>query len=147
MQKKSKAKMTTKVKKTAKVKAVKKQNSSSTKYKIENLKDYDARKEEEPREEIEERKENKPLANAHIKQIEHALKLDEKIKSHLSAQQEFDLVKSVIDKFLFVPVAIIVFGLYHLSFKDIITGVTWILIGGILLAVFVVLVKKKFEIR
>jgi len=68
------------------------------------------------------------------------------MKKHLTDQQEFEIMKIVIDKFLLLTLFILIFGFYQLSFKEISMGLVWLLTGSFLLIIFVVMLKRKFMI-
>ncbi len=66
----------------------------------------------------------------------------------MSPEQEFDVMKMVLDKFLWLGFIIMAFGLYmmirssELAYK----GFTLIVAGGIILLLFTILIVKEFEV-
>ena len=69
------------------------------------------------------------------------------MKRRLTPSEEFDIMKLVLDKFLWIGVAIMGFGLYKIFNGEIITnGLTLIIIGAIVLVVFLILIVKEYEI-
>lgn len=68
------------------------------------------------------------------------------MKKRLTDQQEFEIMKIVLDKFLWVGTGVMVYGLY-LLFKDtIINGITFIVIGAVMLLIFLIIIVKEYEI-
>lgn len=71
-----------------------------------------------------------------------------KIKRRMTAEQEFEIMRMVLDKFLWLGFIIMAFGLYlmirapELMYK----GFTMIVAGGIVLILFTILIVKEFEI-
>ncbi len=71
-----------------------------------------------------------------------------KIKRRMTPDQEFQIMKMVLDKFLWLGFIIMAFGLYlmirapELMYK----GFTMIIAGGIVLILFTILIVKEFEI-
>ena len=68
------------------------------------------------------------------------------MKKKLSKQQEFEILKLVLDKFLLVGFAIMLFGMWQMYAAGIAQGLIWIAVGAILLLLFVVLIVKEYEI-
>ena len=71
-----------------------------------------------------------------------------KYKRRMTSDQEFQIMKMVLDKFLWLGFIIMAFGLYlmirapELMYK----GFTMIIAGGIVLILFTILIVKEFEI-
>ena len=71
-----------------------------------------------------------------------------RIKRRMTAEQEFEIMRMVLDKFLWLGFIIMAFGLYlmirapELMYK----GFTMIVAGGIVLILFTILIVKEFEI-
>ena len=71
-----------------------------------------------------------------------------KVKRRMTSDQEFQIMKMVLDKFLWLGFIIMSFGLYlmirapELLYK----GFTLIIAGGIVLILFTILIVKEFEI-
>lgn len=71
-----------------------------------------------------------------------------KIKRKMTPDQEFEIMRMVLDKFLWLGFIIMAFGLYlmirapELMYK----GFTMIIAGGIVLILFTILIVKEFEI-
>lgn len=69
-----------------------------------------------------------------------------KMKKRLTDQQEFEIMKIVLDKFLWVGTLIMIFGLW-LIFKGMtLDGVAFISIGAIVLILFLIIIVKEYEI-
>lgn len=69
-----------------------------------------------------------------------------KKKRRLTQSEEFDILKLVLDKFLLLGFGIMAFGLYHIFIGDFAGGITWIIIGAIVLLLFMVLIVKEYEV-
>jgi len=68
------------------------------------------------------------------------------MKKRLSEQQEFELMKLVLDKFLWMGFIVMAFGVYQMASIDIATGSLWFIAGVGLLVLFVILMVKEYEI-
>ena len=68
------------------------------------------------------------------------------MKKHLTEQQEFEIMKLVLDKFLWIGFAIMVFGAYKMAVENLINGLPWFSAGVFLLILFVILIVKEYEI-
>ena len=68
------------------------------------------------------------------------------MKKRLTAQQEFEIMKLVLDKFLLLGFIIMAYGLYQIFNAGIPIGVTWIVSGAIVLILFMVIIVKEYEI-
>lgn len=72
-----------------------------------------------------------------------------KSKKRLSQQQEFDIMKLVLDKFLWLGTVVMLYGMYLLFSKgwDVWQSALAVFVAGaILLVVFMVLIVKEYEI-
>jgi len=68
------------------------------------------------------------------------------MKKRLTQSEEFDIMKMVLDKFLWLGVAIMGWGLFKIVEQSTITGLTLIIMGAMLLILFLILIVKEFEI-
>lgn len=68
------------------------------------------------------------------------------MKKRLTSDQEFQIMKLVLDKFLWIGLGIMLFGFYQLVLNDIATGVSWVIAGAVVLVLFVILIIKHYEI-
>lgn len=70
------------------------------------------------------------------------------MKKRLTQQQEFEIMKLVLDKFLWLGFGIMAFGLYVLviSAETVATGFAFMLAGAIILVIFMLLLIKEYEI-
>jgi len=69
-----------------------------------------------------------------------------KKKRRLTQSEEFDILKLVLDKFLLLGFGIMAFGLFNIFKGDFPGGITWIIIGAIVLLLFMVLIVKEYEV-
>jgi len=69
-----------------------------------------------------------------------------KKKKRLSQAQEFEIMKLVLDKFLWLGFAIMAYGLLRMFNLDITNGLLIIITGAIILLIFMVLIVKEYEI-
>ena len=69
-----------------------------------------------------------------------------KKKRRLTQSEEFDILKLVLDKFLWLGFGIMAFGLYHIFVGDFSGGLTWIIIGAIVLILFMVLIVMRMQL-
>ena len=68
------------------------------------------------------------------------------MKKRLSQQQEFDIMKLVLDKFLWLGFIIMAYGLWQMFNATIQEGLMWMIVGTIVLILFLVLVVKEYEV-
>ena len=68
------------------------------------------------------------------------------LKKRLSNQQEFEILKLVLDKFLWLGFIFMAFGLYHMYETGLQTGLMWIITGAVVLLLLSVIIVKEFEI-
>ena len=69
-----------------------------------------------------------------------------KMKKRLSEEQEFEIMKLVLDKFLWLGFIIMAFGLYTVVAKTFFEGMSWIIVGAIILLLFTFLIVKEYEV-
>jgi hypothetical protein len=68
-------------------------------------------------------------------------------KKKLSRQEEFEILKLVLDKFLWVGVAIMLYGLYKTVTETSLGFGIWIMVGGaFLLVLLMVLLIREYEV-
>lgn len=68
------------------------------------------------------------------------------MKKRLTQSEEFEIMKLVLDKFLWLGFGIMAFGLYRMFSDTVLTGLSWIVVGAIVLILFVVIIIKEYEI-
>ncbi len=70
-----------------------------------------------------------------------------KIKRHLTRQEEFDILKLILDKFLWLGVFIMAYGFYRIiSFStDIWFGLSVLLGGAVLLLIFMTILVREYH--
>ena len=68
-----------------------------------------------------------------------------KMKRRLSGSEEFEIMKLVLDKFLWLGSAFVGWGLYKSIVSDFQEGIWFILAGAILMIVFAWIIIKEFE--
>jgi hypothetical protein len=71
------------------------------------------------------------------------------IKKRLTQQQEFEIMKLVLNKFLWVGTAIMMYGLYFLfqhGFLELKKALSLIVVGAIVFVLFLIIVVKEYEI-
>ncbi|MBT7902979.1 hypothetical protein HN587_03875 [Candidatus Woesearchaeota archaeon] len=70
-----------------------------------------------------------------------------KLKKRLTQQQEFEIMKLVLDKFLWVAMIIIGYGVYlGVIREEWGSGLSWGIAGVIVLILFIVLIVKEYEV-
>lgn len=71
-----------------------------------------------------------------------------KTKKSLTNDQEFEIMKLVLDKFLWLGFGIMAFGLYMIVVQvdNIFKGFAFMIVGAILLVLFMMLLIKEYEI-
>ncbi len=69
------------------------------------------------------------------------------MKKRLSEAQEFEIMKLVLDKFLWLGFGIMGFGLYQMYANETIQiGLSWMVAGAIILFLFTWMIVKQYEI-
>ena len=68
------------------------------------------------------------------------------MKRRLSEQQEFEIMKMVLDKFLWLGFGIMAYGLYQMFNATLEVGLTWILTGAVILLLFTWIIVKEYEV-
>jgi len=68
------------------------------------------------------------------------------MKKRLSQQQEFDIMKLVLDKFLWLGMGIMVFGLWQMYSNTVEEGIKFVIVGAIVLILFMVMIVREYEI-
>jgi hypothetical protein len=70
-----------------------------------------------------------------------------KIKRHLTRQEEFDILKLILDKFLWLGVLIMAYGFYRLvsASEDLTFGLAVMVGGAILLFIFMTILVREYH--
>ena len=68
------------------------------------------------------------------------------MKRRLSEAQEFELMKLVLDKFLWLGFGIMAYGLYLMYSSTLQVGLAWIISGAVILFIFTWIIVKEYEI-
>lgn len=69
-----------------------------------------------------------------------------KKKKRLTKEQEFDILKLVLDKYLWLGTGVMVFGLYKIIVgTDLFQGFAWIFAGSVLLLLFMWIIIREYE--
>ena len=68
------------------------------------------------------------------------------MKRRLSEQQEFEIMKLVLDKFLWLGFGIMAFGLYQMYSQGIQMGLPWMVSGAVILLIFTWIIVKEYEV-
>lgn len=68
------------------------------------------------------------------------------MKKRLTQQQEFEVMKLVLDKFLWIGTVVIAYGGWKLFNQFWGEAISWLLGGAILLIIFMVLIIREYEI-
>ena len=73
--------------------------------------------------------------------------MNQKPKKKLTRQEEFEILKLVLDKFLWVGFAIMLYGLYRTLTESSLSMGLWIMAGGaLILVLLMVLLVREYEI-
>ena len=69
-------------------------------------------------------------------------------KKKLTEEQEFEIMKLVLDKFLWIGFVIMAFGLYLMvnSAETLTKGFSYMVVGAIVLVLFLLIIVKEYEI-
>lgn len=68
-------------------------------------------------------------------------------KKRLSEAQEFEIMKLVLDKFLWLGFIVMGWGMYvSLTAESILEGIWYMIAGAVLLLIFSILIIKEYEV-
>lgn len=68
------------------------------------------------------------------------------MKRRLSEAQEFEVMKLVLDKFLWLGFGIMAYGLYQMYYDTIQVGLSWMVAGAVILFLFTWIIVKQYEV-
>ncbi len=68
------------------------------------------------------------------------------MKKKMTEQQEFEIMKLVLDKFLWIGFGIMAFGLYKSFTVDMTEGIYYMIAGIVVLIVFLAVIVKEFQV-
>ena len=68
------------------------------------------------------------------------------MKKRLSQQQEFEIMKMVLDKFLWLGFGIMAYGLYLMYTAELQIGLSWMVAGAVILLLFTWIIVKEYEV-
>lgn len=74
-----------------------------------------------------------------------ATKKHTKIKRRLTSTEEFDIMKLVLDKFLWIGTALMAWGLFQAIAGDGEQGLYFIVAGAVVLVLFSIIIVREFE--
>ena len=69
-----------------------------------------------------------------------------KVKRKLTVEQEFQIMKLVLDKFLWLGFGIMAFGLYRLYTSTELSGFMMMMAGAVILLIFIWILVREYEI-
>ena len=67
-------------------------------------------------------------------------------KKRLTQHEEFEIMKLVLDKFLWLGFAVMGFGLYTMLIAGFAQGMTVTVIGAIILVIFMAIIIREYEV-
>jgi len=68
------------------------------------------------------------------------------MKKRLTEQQEFEIMKLVLDKFLWLGLLLMVFGLYRMFTSTVSSGIYFLITGIVIMVLFLVLIIKEYQV-
>ena len=68
------------------------------------------------------------------------------MKKRMTEQQEFEIMKLVLDKFLWLGFGVIAFGVYKMLTVAIEEGIYYVIIGAALLILFMIIIIREYEV-
>ena len=69
-----------------------------------------------------------------------------KRKKKMTSQQEFEIMKLVLDKFLWLGFIVMGWGMYKSLTETFKSGIWYMITGAILLVVFMIVIVREYEI-
>jgi len=67
------------------------------------------------------------------------------MKKRMTSQQEFEIMKMVLDKFLWIGFVVMAYGVYKMLTVGM-EGLYYVFIGAVVLVLFLVVIIKEYEI-
>lgn len=67
-------------------------------------------------------------------------------KKRLTRDEEFQIMKLVLDKFLWLGFGVMILGMYMSFAHDLLQGIAFIVSGAIMLVLFMILIVREYEI-
>lgn len=68
------------------------------------------------------------------------------MKKRMTPQQEFEIMKLVLDKFLWIGFVVMAFGVYRMLTAGVTEGMYYLFIGAVVLILFLVIIVKEYEV-
>ncbi|MBI2548660.1 hypothetical protein HYW21_04890 [Candidatus Woesearchaeota archaeon] len=70
------------------------------------------------------------------------------MKKRLTRQEEFEVMKLVLDKFLWIGVLVMLFGAYQMTVGDysVTKGLSFVVVGAIVLVLMLILIVREYEV-
>ena len=68
------------------------------------------------------------------------------MKRRLSEQQEFEIMKLVLDKFLWLGFGVMAYGLFLMVDQSVQYGLPWMVAGAVILLIFTWIIVKEYEV-
>ncbi len=68
------------------------------------------------------------------------------MKKKLTREEEFEIMKLILDKFLWLGFGIMAFGLYKMVTANITNGIAWMITGAIVLVLFMLIIVREYEV-
>ena len=68
------------------------------------------------------------------------------MKKRMTEQQEFEIMKLVLDKFLWIGIILMGIGIYFMFTKTISEGIYFMITGVVVMVLFAWIIVKEFEI-
>lgn len=68
------------------------------------------------------------------------------MKRRMTEQQEFEIMKLVLDKFLWIGFVVMAFGVYKMLTVGVTEGMYYMLIGAVVLILFLIIIVKEYEV-
>ncbi len=69
-----------------------------------------------------------------------------KVKKRLTQHEEFEIMKLVLDKFLWLGFGVMAFGLYTMFIVGFAQGLTVAVVGAVILVLFMAMILKEYEV-
>lgn len=68
------------------------------------------------------------------------------MKKKMTTEQEFEIMKLVLDKFLWLGFGVMVFGVYKMISESLANGLYYLVMGIALLIIFMIVIVKEYEV-
>lgn len=68
------------------------------------------------------------------------------MKKRMTEHQEFEIMKLVLDKFLWIGFGVMMYGVYKMLTVTVQEGIYYLIMGIVLLIIFMIIIVREYEV-